>query len=331
MATTFNDNSMDVALEKMISPELTEPAPEPEPEPEPDEDDAPEPDVSELDEDQPDPDVDDEPGEEEDPDLDRGESDDVEIEASDDQSGAKKYKVKVDGVETDVSLEDLKRGFSGQQYVQKGMQEAAAVRKEAEGVFNELQNERRQVAQYLQNLQNGVQPPPREPDQALFQTDPIGYMEQKIQFDEASRSYGEQMQKFEQVAGEQSQADKHAMEAYLQGEMRQLQAVDPDFREPESAGKVKDLMIAKGQEIYGYQPEEIGQIVDHRAIRVLRDAIRYREIVEGKKTAKHVEKQKMAKSTSKKRVTTSQARRRKQQDKLRNSGSLDDAMGLLFQ
>ena len=45
------------------------------------------------------------------------------------------YTVRVDGKEEKVTLEELTRGYSGQQYVHKGMQEAAAYRKEAEAVY----------------------------------------------------------------------------------------------------------------------------------------------------------------------------------------------------
>ena len=42
-----------------------------------------------------------------------------------------RYSVKVNGQGTQVTLEDLKQGYSGQKYVQQGMQEACAQKKEA--------------------------------------------------------------------------------------------------------------------------------------------------------------------------------------------------------
>ena len=41
------------------------------------------------------------------------------------------FTVKIDGEEKAVTLEELKQGFSGQKYVQKGMQENAQMRKQS--------------------------------------------------------------------------------------------------------------------------------------------------------------------------------------------------------
>ena len=57
------------------------------------------------------------------------ELDEQEYEAEDeqeaDQSGSETFVVKVDGEQVEVTLDDLKRDYSGQAYIQKGMREAA--------------------------------------------------------------------------------------------------------------------------------------------------------------------------------------------------------------
>ena len=54
------------------------------------------------------------------------------VEADDEEESQEqapsKYTVKFDGKEIAVTLDDLKRSFSGQAYIQKGMQEAAETR-----------------------------------------------------------------------------------------------------------------------------------------------------------------------------------------------------------
>ena len=91
-------------------------------------------------------------------------SDDVEIEedetiaeSDDDVSDAPSmFTVKIDGNEIEVTEEELKRGYSGQQYIQTQMQKVAESRKEAEQIFNQLAQERAQVQQALQMLQDGT-------------------------------------------------------------------------------------------------------------------------------------------------------------------------------
>jgi len=135
------------------------------------------------------------------------------------------FKVKVDGEEVEVTLEDLKRGYSGQKYVQKGMQEAAAAKKQAEQVYEALLAERQQMANLYQQLQSGnFAQPPSPPTKALFDQDPIGYMEQKMAYDEAKAQYDTQMAEMQKVAAQQSEAQKAAMQAYLQQEPKSVRS-----------------------------------------------------------------------------------------------------------
>jgi len=191
----------------------------------------------------------------------------------------------VDGKEEEVSLDDLKRGYSGQKYVQKGMQEAAAMRKQAEDVYANLLNERQQIGQLLQYAQNGLPQAPLAPSKEHFDSDPIGYMEAKMQYDEAKTAYEGQMGQLQQVVSQQGQAMQYAQRAYLEREMETLKAVVPEFSEPDTAVQARDRLVTMGQEIYGYDPNEIGAVMDHRAIRVLHDAIKYQELMSGKQRA----------------------------------------------
>jgi len=60
--------------------------------------------------------------------------------------------------------------------------------------------------------------------------------------------------------------------------METLKQVVPEFADPQKASQVRDRLVTMGQEIYGYEPNEISAVMDHRAIRVLNDAIKYQEL-----------------------------------------------------
>ena len=99
------------------------------------------------------------------------------------------FSVKVDGKELEVDLDELKRGYSGQQYIQQQMNKVADSRKEAEAIYGQLAQERQQRQQRLQLLTDGtLSAPPVAPDEALFNTDPIAYMEAKLAYDKQARS-----------------------------------------------------------------------------------------------------------------------------------------------
>ena len=241
--------------------------------------------------------------------------------------------VKVDGKEVEVTLDELKQGYSGQKYVQKGMQEAAQQRKEAEQVMNALNNERQQIQQLFQQIQSdGIAQAPTPPSRELFDSDPIGYMEEKMNYDERKSVYDNQMAQLQHVTQKNSQAQKQAKQAYLKQEMKMLTDEIPDFGDTNKASKIKERLVQVGRDTYGYTPEEIGQVMDHRAIKVLHDASKYQEIMNGK--AKAVAKTKKAKPIVKagaKKVSDSDAKiRKRQKAKLRKSGSIDDALGLIL-
>lgn len=241
------------------------------------------------------------------------------------------YSVKVDGQVKEVSLDELKQGYSGQKYVQQGMQENAQARKEVEGVYQALMNERQQVTQLLQQMQGGQIQAPVEPSKELFDADPIGYMEEKMKYDESMKQYNQQMQQVKQVTEQQSKAEQMAKQKYLQGEMEQLKQVIPEFSDSKKATQMKQKLVDGGTNFYGYSVDEIGLVQDHRAIRVLHDAIKYREIMQGKdKAVKKTNKKRVVKGGAKKMSNGKSKVRKSQMAKLKQTGKIDDAVSLIM-
>jgi hypothetical protein len=247
--------------------------------------------------------------------------------------------VKIDGKTQQVTLRELKRGYSGQQYVQQGMQQAAQARKQAEEVYSALLQERQQVASMLQQAQaGGIPQPPKEPPKELFTSDPIGYMEQKLRFEDDLKQYQSSMGQYQQVIQQQTAAEQRAMDAYLKQEQQQLLAVEPELADPDVASKWKDRLLAKAPEIYGYTADEISGVMDHRALRVLADALRYRDLQAGKagaqKKAEDAAKQQRGKvlKPGAKRSTAAPKQKafKQQKSRLKRSGRIEDAIGLLL-
>jgi len=332
------DDGMAAALERITDPSLANPEGD---EPEEDERDTADTAEGEEGEDpedksgEPDPDTDDDESAEQDDEQDDDEGEDDDSDADDDENqGADTFTVTVDGKEEQVTLDDLKRGYSGQKYVQQGMQQAAEARKQAEEVYSALMSERQQLNQLFQQAQqNGVPQPPQEPSKDLFKSDPIGYMEAKMEYDEKLGEYQQQMQQYRQVASQQTAAEKRASDAYLQEEAQKLQQFVPELTDKAKAGKLREQIGKVGTEVYGYTPEELGQVMDHRAVRVLIDAVKYQNIRKGKDSAKEVvnqRKTKVARPGAKKTPQPSRDKLRQKQARLKRSGSIEDALGLIL-
>ena len=244
-----------------------------------------------------------------------------------------RYSVKVDGQETEVSLEDLKQGYSGQKYVQKGMQETADMKKEVATVYEALNNERQVIAELYQSIQQGgIATQPVKPTKELFDADPIGYMQKNIAFEEEMGAYNQQMAQIQQVSQQSSVASENAQKAYLQEQMQILQKDIPDFADEKKSVLLREKLVTTGTTHYGYTNDEISQITDARAIKVLHDAQKYQDIISGKSKAKV--KTQSANSVIKpgaKKVSTPKAKvRSRQMAKLRGSGDMKDALDLIL-
>lgn len=315
--TQVNDGTIESAIAKLIQPE----------EPEVEETEG------ELEEDQEQPEAEDEAESEDDEDESEPEEDEEDAEEDEEDSAPDLYTVKVDGKEVQVSLEDLKRGYSGQQYVQKGMQEAAQLRKQAEEAYAALMAERQQVNQVIQQVQQGqLMSPPKEPDRSLFESDPIGYMEAKMKYDDDLAAYQGQQMQVQQFLQQQSYAEQQAQQVYLQQELEKLKSTVPEFADPKLATKARDELLQVGSEVYGYTPEEIGMVMDSRAIRVLRDAAKYQAMMRGKKDAtklKTAPKSRPVKGGAK-RTDSNVKAVRERKSRLKQTGSIDDALGLIL-
>lgn len=325
--------SLEQAVDLMVQPEETTEAEAPE---EVEEEQTVEDSFEEADEDEDaevedvDPDEVEEVDDEED---DENEYEDAEEDDESEDPANDFHTVKVDGEEKQVTLEELKRGYSGQQYVQKGMQQVAEVKKEAENAYYALMQERQNLANLVQQVQSGQNlTPPQEPDSAMFDADPIGYMEAKIQYDNQVKAYQQNMGQVQQVLQQQTEAEQIARAEYAKQEAQRLVQVIPELADAGKAGKFKENLVRTATDVYGYTPEEIAGISSHRDFLVLRDAMKYREMMAGKETVQNkVKKAKPAIKPGAKKVSTKTDAVRKQRERLKKSGSIDDALALIMQ
>lgn len=276
---------------------------------------------------------------EEDSDEEDGEENE-EDEEGDEEPGT--YQVKVDGQVKDVTLDELKKGFSGNKFVQQEMAKNADDRKanlnyraEVEGVYHQVTKAREQMVQLLNQAQNGNIPkPPVAPDYTLAEMDPIGHIQAQAKYEQEARQYQQDISQFQAGQQQHEAAQKAAFDVYQKEEYQKLVEAIPDISDPKKATKIKQKLVEVGTN-YGYSADEIDQIVDSRALRVLHDAARYRAIKSGKDAA--LEKAKNPKSKTKsmkagqaKRSNSRAKARNQAHNKLNQTGSIHDAVDLLM-
>ena len=249
-----------------------------------------------------------------------------------DQSGPETYSIKVDGEDVSVTLDDLKRDYSGQQYIQKGMKQAAETRKQAEEAFNGLNQQRQQLDQLMQQIgQQGVLAQPVPPTRELLADDPLGYIEAEATYRDEMGAYQAQRQTLQQQHQATQQAQGQAQQAHLQEQLSELARAIPDFGDAVKAPKMKELLLKQGVS-EGYTSDEMSSIVDHRAMKVLHKAMLYDQMMAGKSTveSKLKKARPLIKAGAKRQPDPASKVQAKRMSKLKSSGSMEDAAALLF-
>jgi len=239
--------------------------------------------------------------------------------------------VKVDGKEEMWTLDQLKQSAAGQAAINKRFQEAAEARKQIEQRAAALQQQQQQLLQLHQQAQNGGLQAPTPPTRELFESDPIGYMEEKLKYDEAKAQYDQNMFQLQNVQRQRMQSQQEAHQAYLQEQAQVLTKFIPEIADPKKGEAIKNALVDTGVS-YGFTAEEMQAVTDARYVRALNDARKYRELVAKRKSAqsKGEKARPMVKSGAKKRQDSNVATRKKAQTRLQKTGSIDDALSLIL-
>jgi len=202
-----------------------------------------------------------------------------EVEASDENFDEYVVEVLVDGKPVDVSLKDLKKSYSGNEFIEKNIQQAVEVRKEVESQAYALYDANKQTVEKLQRL-DSILNTYTQPDidwQKLKVSDPQAYVLKREEVREAQEKQTLVQQELDRVGQQQAWLEGKAKQKYLTEQAYALAEKVPDLRDPEKAqavmGKLSQAAVA-----YGYTPEEVAMVMDHRALLVLKDAAEMQEI-----------------------------------------------------
>ena len=238
--------------------------------------------------------VDEEDGEAED---DTDEVEDEADEADEDQEEASPRErlitVKVDGKEQQVTEQELKNDFSGRASLETRHKELKAQ--------EELTQRQAAVIMqmYEQAQTQGFKPEPQMPDIQLRETDPIAYMEAKDNYDRQLMEYQQQQTNMAALQQHQQKLFEAQKKEHQEAEMAKLMEVVPAFADPEKR-KAAGAAILETAKEFGYSQEDLNQIVDHRAVRMLHELSELKALKDKGEAAK-VE-QERAKPVTKKRA-----------------------------
>ena len=255
-----------------------------------------------------------------------------EDEDSEEEEQPQVFTVKVDGKEVEVSLEELQKGYSRTQDYTRKTQQIAEVRKHAEAELQAVRAEREQYAHLLGALEAQVQQAtqPNIDWERLYQEDPIEWVRQREvmrENQEKSAAIQSEKQRLSQLS-QQEQMQQHQM--VLQHEQEALVAAIPEWKDSKKAAAEKAMLVQFGQKA-GFSPDELKNVLDHRAVVLLRKAALYDQMVSKRGQIKPVTNNgpRPAKPGAAGRVSNNTEALRAQQ-RLAKTGRVDDAADAIY-
>jgi ribosomal protein S30/predicted house-cleaning noncanonical NTP pyrophosphatase (MazG superfamily) len=126
--------------------------------------------------------------------------------------------------------------------------------------------------------------------------------------------------------------EQAAKQKYLEEQRAKLVQEIPEFADAEKAGEVQRKIRDVATEAYGFTEEELASVMDARHVKVLNDARKYRELMASKESAtKKVRQSKpRVKAGAKKKVDPNRKSREEARKRLKQTGSLQDAVSLIM-
>jgi hypothetical protein len=243
------------------------------------------------------------------------------------------YKVKIDGEEAEVTLEEALSGYQRERTFHKRMNEVSQKSKAIEAESAETKRLRDEYARGLQQLDQALRVP--EPNwEELRRTktnEEFASIHAEYQIQQNNLAKVQQQQ---QAIMSQQQAEAQAQyQNHLKTEFDTMLDKIPTWRDEKVREAERSKVISYAKSHMGYTDDEIAQASDHRAIVTLRKAMLYDELMGGKTQAKKKVKTapKMVKAGSPK--TKSEVVSKRNQDMMKrfnNNSTVESAVELLL-
>lgn len=273
--------------------------------------------------------------------------DDVEAQANDDDMGEEYeeaeqdeaqqepvYTVKIDGTEKQVTLDELKRGYSGQKYIQKGMADTAETKKSLEQQQQQIAQERQMLMQMVQQVQNGNVPSiPEYPSEELQASDPLGYLEKEAEYRRAVDKRQQFDQQVNYLAQQEAQQRQQQNNQFLEQQAQRLSEWMPEFADPEKRNVFIQDISSKAKKHYDLTDEQIGTVKTAEEVRILNDALKWRDLQanKGKAQQKAEGARPVVKPAAKRAANSGRvSKAKKAEAAMRRTGSIEDVANFLM-
>lgn len=244
--------------------------------------------------------------------------------------------VMIDGELKQVTIKELKDKYSFVGAIDKRLQEVT----EGRAIIQRQSNELDQVFQHslgrleaLDKVLAQIEAPRMDMDE-LRAKDPTRYLFEKERMREAADRRNQVRAEAQKLSEQQENIRTAALIEYSKQEAYILGQKDPEFADPVKAPQAMKR-LSDGAKEYGYSPQEVYGVTDHRALLVLKDALEMRALRAQQKMG--IKEAKVAPRPLMKpgaKVPTARSQQQKQMDALRakakETGRVEDVAATLI-
>jgi len=189
------------------------------------------------------------------------------------------YTVKVNGQELDVTLDELRNGYSRDADYRQKTEELSNQRKNFQ---SESEKQRQDYSQKLNELNQRLSTAQQNLNAEINSADlDRMYDEDPTEAARVERKLKKKQDALNQSLQQAQAEQKEQFSSFLQDQQKKLVSKMPEFSDPAKASTLKANMKSTLNN-YGFNDQEVAQVYDHRIVMLVNDAMKYRSMQNSK-------------------------------------------------
>ena len=205
--------------------------------------------------------------------------DEEQIDTQEKQEDSPSYTVKVNGQELDVTLDELRNGYSRDADYRQKTEELSYQRKQFQ---SESEKQRQDYSQKLNELNQRLSAAQVDLNAEINSADLDRlYDEDPTEAARVERKLKKKQDALNQSLQQAQAEQKEQFSSFLQDQQRKLVSKIPEFSDPAKASTLKANMKSTLNN-YGFNDQEVAQVYDHRIVMLVNDAMKYRSMQNSK-------------------------------------------------
>ena len=240
------------------------------------------------------------------------------------------YKVKVAGQEFDVTLDELRNGYSRDADYRRKTEELSYEKKQ---FMSESEKQRQDYSSKLNELNQLMSVAQQQLNSEINSADLDKlYDEDPTEAARVERRLKRKQEKLNQAVQKTQSEQQNQFESFLQDQQKKLTLKMPEFSDPAKSSQLKNNMRSYLTS-YGFNDQEIAQVYDHRIVMLVNDAMKYRNMQNSKPNlAKKITKpgKVFSSGVKKDKADLNFTKRKEKLGRLKKTGSIKDATSIFL-